>query len=391
MYINLFVISDLSPLSMHSPQKILYVFNEPAFFLSHRLPVAHAVLTAGYEVHVAAPNLNGAEIIISQGFVFHPISLKRNALNVFNELRIVRELHKLYTKLRPDLVELATIKPVMYGGLSARLARVPKVTYWMTGLGYVFIRQGLKAAVVKAGVELAYRFSFGHKRCRTIFENPDDQAVFIKRNLVPQKNTTVIRGAGVDLKQFLPLPEPSGIPLVILASRMLWDKGIGEFVDASRILKKDGVKARFVLVGDSDPGNLAAVPVEQLELWHNEKIIEWWGHQKNMPDVFASANIVCLPSYREGLPKVLIEAAACGRTIVTTDAPGCREIVKHNENGLLVPVRDSEALAAALKRLIENPTLRLRMGKRGREIAVVEFSVEKVVDETLAVYKDLLK
>jgi glycosyltransferase involved in cell wall biosynthesis len=171
---------------------------------------------------------------------------------------------------------------------------------------------------------------------------------------------------------------------------MLRDKGVVEFVDAARSLRKAGVIARFVLVGETDPGNPTAIKIEQLRYWADSGDIEWWGLRSNMQDVLVQSHVVCLPSLREGVPKVLIEAAACGRAIVTTDAPGCREIVRNGENGLLVPVRDSKALAEALRLLIENVELRASMGQKGREIAVEEFSVQRVVDETLGVYRELL-
>jgi glycosyltransferase involved in cell wall biosynthesis len=177
---------------------------------------------------------------------------------------------------------------------------------------------------------------------------------------------------------------------VILAARMLWDKGVGEFVEAARLLKKDGIECRMVLIGDPDPGNPASIEEQTLHDWHVEGIVEWWGHRENMVEMFALANIVVLPSYREGLPKVLLEAASCGRAIVTTDVPGCREIVHHNENGLLVPPHDSKSLAGSIKTLIENPKLRASMGMRGREIVEAEFSEEIVVSQTMAFYKEKL-
>jgi len=180
------------------------------------------------------------------------------------------------------------------------------------------------------------------------------------------------------------------MPVVVLAGRMLWAKGVGEFVDAARRLREQKVEARFVLAGDSDPGNPSAVPVWQLEQWHDSGVVEWWGACDDMPRVLGEAHIVCLPSYREGLPKVLIEAAASGRPIVTTDVPGCREIVRHEENGLLVPVQNAAALAAALRRLILSPVLRQFLGQRGREIAVAEFGLETVIEQTLTIYKELL-
>jgi glycosyltransferase involved in cell wall biosynthesis len=223
------------------------------------------------------------------------------------------------------------------------------------------------------------------------FQNPDDLAVFIDKGIVSKEKTVLIKGSGVDTSIFKTTPEVEGLPVVVLASRMLWAKGIQEFVDAVRILSDSGVKARFALVGKSDPANPSAIPTDQLQSWNEGGVVEWWGHKSDMPGVFGQSHIVCLPSsYGEGVPKVLIEAAACGRAIVTTNTPGCREIVRHGENGLLIPVRDSKALADALRTLIENPDMRARMGARGREIAVAEFSEEKVIEQTLFVYGELL-
>ena len=226
---------------------------------------------------------------------------------------------------------------------------------------------------------------------QVIFQNPDDQELFSRNGLVNRKQVTLIPSSGVDIEKFSPSPEPAGEPLVILPARMLWAKGVNEFVLAAGILRLAGVQARFALIGDTDPGNPEAVPVDQLEKWRKEGIIEWWGWQEDMPMLYRQAHIVCLPSYyREGTPKSLIESAACGRPIVTTDRPGCREVVRHQQNGLLVPVRDSRALAEALKTLIGDAALRKRMGKKGRELAVAEFSLERVIGQTIVVYEKAL-
>ncbi len=299
-------------------------------------------------------------------------------------------LYRLYNSLRPDLVHHVTIKPVLYGGTMARLARVPAVVNVVTGLGYVFISRGLKGWLLRNSVKLVYRLALNHPNSRVVFQNPDDRETFVRNGLVDASAAVLIKGSGVDVNEFSPTPEPLGRPLVLLASRLLWDKGVGEYVEAARRLREEGVKARFVLVGDSDFGNPAMVMKGQLEAWHRSGIVEWWGHRDNMSAVFAQAHVVCLPSYREGLPKVLIEGAACGRPIVATDVAGCREIVHDEHNGLLVRPRDAVALADALRRLIENPSDRQRMGLRGREIVMTEFSLAKVIGDTLAVYRELL-
>jgi glycosyltransferase involved in cell wall biosynthesis len=235
------------------------------------------------------------------------------------------------------------------------------------------------------------RFALGHSNARTVFQNPDDQMIFTKQGIVDEQLTRVIRGSGVDMSQFVHLPEMPGIPLVILCARMLWSKGVRIFVEAARALRDTGVKARFALIGDTDIGNPAAIARFELEAWRDEGVVEWWGHCDGMPEIFKQCHIVCLPSaYGEGVPKVLIEAAASGRAIVATAIPGCGEIVRDGVNGLLVPVHDSVRLADALQRLIENPQLRRQMGAQGRAMAEAEFSIEKVVGETLEIYNQLL-
>jgi Glycosyltransferase len=310
---------------------------------------------------------------------------------VWQELGTLWGLFRLYRKLKPELVHHVTIKPVMYGGIAAHMARVPAVISAVTGLGYVFIARGFASSLLRASVKAMYRLALAHPRGRVIFQNPDDRAMFLKAGLVDEASAVMIRGSGVDMKRFAPTPQLEGTPLVVFASRMLWDKGVGEFVEAARCLKAEGVDARFVLVGNPDPGNPAAVSVAQIESWQKERTVEWWGCREDMPQVFSQTHVVCLPSaYGEGVPKVLIEAAASGRPIVATDAPGCREIVRHGENGLLVPIQNAHALALGLRQLIEAPELRRRMGAKGRRLAESEFAVERVIAQTLAVYRELL-
>jgi len=256
-------------------------------------------------------------------------------------------------------------------------------------MGYVFSSKQLKARFLKPLVLLAYRLLLNPFNSVAVFENPDDLTYFEKLGIV--KYSRLIRGAGVNTLQFGSSNEPNEVPVVLLAARMLWDKGVGEFVEAAKILQQQSISARFVLVGAPDKENPESINQSQLLEWQDAGIIEWWGQHEDMPQVFAQAHIVCLPSYREGLPKVLIEAAACGRPIVATDVPGCREIVRHNENGLLIPAKDPQALAVALNRLLNDAELRESMGKRGRAMVEAEFSTEYVVEQTLQLYKELLE
>ncbi len=224
-----------------------------------------------------------------------------------------------------------------------------------------------------------------------ILQNPDDVDLMVNEAKVDPENIRLIRGAGVNVQRFNSSPELEQVPVVVLPARMLWDKGIGEFVEAAKLLKAAGIAARFALVGGIDECNPTSISRDQLNTWTAAGFIEWSGMREDMPDVLRQANIVCLPSYREGLPKSLLEAAACGRAIVATDVPGCREIVRDGENGILVPARDPNALSVALKKLILNPELRRQMGINGRNMVLNEFSERGVVKSTVNIYKELLQ
>jgi len=303
---------------------------------------------------------------------------------------LILALRRLYRQIKPQLIHHLRLKPVLYGTLAARLAGRPAVANSITGLGYVFTATGRKAAALRRITELALRMALRHENSTILFENPDDRQVFLDSGLVSEKRTVLVAGSGVDIDFFRADAPGDGTPLVILASRMLWDKGVGEFVEAARSLLAQGVQARFALVGDTDAGNPSAVPMEQLRKWRDEGCVEWWGWRPDIQAVIAKSHIVCLPSYREGIPRILIEAASCGRPLIATDAPGCREIVQDGVNGLLVAVKDSRSLAEAMHKLLIDPDLRARMGRKGRELVLSRFSLEDVLDTNIAVYRDLL-
>ena len=371
--------------------RLLYVVNDARFFLSHRLTLALAAAQTGYQIHVATPDSPAVERIRKFGFVFHPVLVSRRGMHPIRELSSLCSLYRLYRSLQPDLVHHVTIKPVLYGGIAARLAGVPAVVSAVTGLGHVFVAKGHKAAFLRFFVKLAYRFALGHPNSKVILQNPDDRLSFTAAKLVTAESAVLIKGAGVDTREFVPAPEAEKSLVVLLAARMLWSKGVSEFVHAARQLRAEGLHARFVLVGTPDEGNPLAVPSERLREWDRSGVVEWWGYRNDMPAVFAQAHVVCLPTtYGEGVPKVLIEAAACARAIVATDVPGCREIVLDGETGLLVPPQNVSALAEGIRTLLENPERRRTMGQRGREIVEREFAIEKVVRETLAVYRTLV-
>lgn len=374
-----------------SRPKLLYFITEDWYFCSHRLPLALAAQDAGYDVAVVTRVNEHGEAIRRAGIRIIPFDLSRRGMNPISEMAMLARLAVIYWKERPDLVHHVAMKPVLYGSLAARLTGVPYVVNALAGMGYVFSSDQPMARLLRPAIGKAFRMLLSSGRSRLILQNKDDCAMFVRKRFINGERIRLIRGSGVDTAVFSPTPEPAGIPLVMLASRMLWDKGVKEFVEAARQLKNRGIDARFVLVGDTDPHNPSEIPNEQLTAWQEEEVIEWWGRRDDMPTVLAQAHIVCLPSYREGLPKVLLEAASCGRPIVATDTPGCREVVRNGENGLLVPVRSTVELAEAIQSLIENPELRQKMGDRGREIVVSEFAVGKVISETMTVYRELLK
>ena len=365
--------------------KILMFANTDWYLYNFRLAQARALCERGDEVVLLSPPGSYGPRLCALGLRWIPFPFARRSLNPFSAIRTVARLLNLYRLEKPDLVHHFTVKCVLYGSLASQLLGIRSVVNSVTGLGYIFMEGGGARRWLRGFIKAAYRFLL--HRTWVIFQNPDDRAAFLQDNLVVPERAALIRGSGVDTHHFFPQPEPEGLPLVILPARMLWDKGVGEFVAAARSLRAGGLQARFALVGDSDDQNPASVPVSQLKEWEKEAMIEWWGWRDNMAEVYAQSAIVCLPSYREGLPKTLIEAAACGRSIVTSDVPGCREVVRQGENGLLVPVRDADALAQALSDLLKDPGLRHAMGTRSRAIAEKEFSMELVVSQTFALYQ----
>jgi len=371
--------------------RILFVDNQVNDFLQHRMVLAHTLREAGFDVHVAVPREPGLEDISRQGFPVHTIYLRRLSTQALDELCALISLIAVYRRLRPTLVHHIGLKPTLYGSVAARITGVPAAVNTLSGLGHLFTACTTKTRILRSIVAAGLRFSFWHQNHRVIFQNPDNRDCLITSGIVPEESAVLIRGSGVNLSLFTPEPEPDGPPVVLMASRLLWEKGVGEFVAAARALRANGVGARFVLLGEPDHGHPSAVPLATIEQWRKAGDVEWLGWRHDMPAVMAHSHVVCLPSsYGEGVPRVLLEAAASGRPIVTTDSPGCREVVRHNQNGLLVPVHDGEALERAITQMIENAPLRAAMGARGREIAVNEFSLEQVTNANLAVYRSLL-
>lgn len=377
---------------MKAKKRLLFVINTPGFFLSHRLPLAIAARECGFDVHIATGAGAGADAkkISSMGFEHHAIPLSRSGINPALEMVTLWSLFRLFIKLRPDLLHLVTIKPVLYGGLMARLIKIPAVVVAISGLGTLFVSRERGRFGLRSLVEKIYRMALAHPNLKVIFQNPDDRSTLISIGAVKESNSVIIRGSGVSVDQFTTHPEPEGIPIVTLAARLLKDKGVREFVAAAVRLKERGINARFLLAGSFDRGNPTAITEFMVNQWVVDNSIEFLGHADNIASLFSMSNIIVLPSYREGLPKVLLEAAASGRAVVTTDVPGCRDAIEPGLTGLLVPPRDSFALADAIQSLILDPERRRTMGKEGRALAEREFTIGTVVRTHLAIYNCLL-
>lgn len=367
--------------------RIIYLITEDWYFWSHRLDLARSARDAGYEVTIATRVTDHGERITREGFHLAPLHMSRRSRNPFRECLAMAELVRLYRRIRPDVVHHVAMKPILYGSLAAWLTGVPVVINAFAGLGYIFTDERIR--VLRWMVKTALRSVVRLGRSMVLVQNRDDQQRLMREGIVSISRTRVIAGSGVDVRAFSPGPAPSGVPLVLLPARMLWDKGIGEFVEAARALKRKGCSARFVLVGRRDEHNPAAIPAARLSDWVTEGTVEWWGHRDDMPAVYHAASLVVLPSYREGLPKALLEAAASGKAMIATDVPGCRDVVRHHENGLLVPAKSWRALAEAIERLLEDPHRREAMGTRARALAEKEWAGHVITEQVLGLYREL--
>ncbi len=374
--------------------RLLFVANISFSFIHNRLALAQAAQAAGYEVHLATRvwRAEDRERIQKAGVQLHPIEIGRGDSGLFYDLRSLWYLHRLYRSLQPDLVHHLAMKPIVFGGLAARFSGVRMVVQAFTGLGYAFTGGTVFSALRKILVILALRVGCRRAGTIAILQNRADVEELIAERVIQREQAVLIRGSGVAVDEIGVRPEPAGVVRVVLPARMLREKGVEEFVAAADQLRAWGVSAEYLLAGAIDPGNPGSLSLEQLNDWTRSGVVKYLGLVQDIPDLFSSCHIICLPSYyREGLPKSLVEAAACGRAIVTTDHPGCRDVVQDGVNGLLVPIRDVPSLAVALKRLIDNADLRQRFGAAGRELAASEFDLNIVIEQTLEVYEKLLR
>jgi glycosyltransferase involved in cell wall biosynthesis len=377
--------------TLNQPKTLIFLLTEDWFFASHFLTRALAAKAAGWRVLLLAHSGDATAAIRAAGIEVIAVPFIRRRTNPIAELRFTLALAKHYRQLRPDLVHHIALKPILVGGIAAKLARVPAVVNAPTGLGFVFSSDRLLAKLLKPLVSFLLRFTLSPKNARVIFENPDDQAELQRLGMIRAGTASLIRGAGVDIEKFAPRPEPPPPVRILLIARMIREKGVADFVEASRLLRTENMPAEFVLVGAPDPGNPGTITEAELRNWEAEGLVTWLGPRQDIAELLCGAHIACQPSsYREGLPKSALEAMASGKPLVASDIPGCREAVVDGETGLLVPPRNPRALAAALRRLIEDPELRARMGAAGRLRAVQEFADAIICRQTLLVYDALI-
>ncbi|CAA6604901.1 conserved hypothetical protein [Rhodospirillaceae bacterium LM-1] len=369
--------------------KLLYLVTEDWYFCSHRLEIAKAAKAAGFEIVVATRVQTHGHLIEAEGFKLIPIRMRRRFGSPWQELKTLAELVRIYRQERPDIVHHVALKPMLFGSLAAMIAGLPGVVNAVAGMGYVFTSSSTHARILRPFIQTFLRLLLNNKRSSLILQNEDDLALLQDLGIVERQHVTLIRGSGVDTRHFTSLPEPEGEIAVAIVARMLWDKGVHNLVEAVQLLRHKGVPLRLLLAGDPDPDNPASISIQQLKAWNEDPGIEWLGYVEDVRDVWKRAHIACLPSRREGLPKSLLEAAACARPIVATDVPGCKEVVREGENGFLVPSRDVQALAQALERLALDAQLRKRFGLAARHMAEREFRDELVISQHLDLYKQV--
>lgn len=371
--------------------KIVYIVNVDWFFVSHRLPIALQAMKEGHQVYLFAKDTGQMEYLSSLGINVCSINLERGSINPLQTLRLLFDLKLQLKKIKPDVAHLVTIKPVLIGGLAAILAKVPAIVYAISGLGFIFTNTMLKAKILRLGIIPLYRLALSAKNKNVIVQNLDDLRILRQYVAIPQSQTVLIPGSGVDLTQFNVQPLALKNKIVLMACRLLADKGVYEFHKSVLLLKDKYPNTRFVLIGGVDPDNPASLTEQELNKWVEKGDLEWWGHQSNMSKILSQATIVVLPSYREGMPKVLLEAQALGRPIITTDVPGCREAIEDAKTGFLVKVKDEYSLANAIEKLINNDELCLEFSRNARLLAEKKFDIKQVVIAHMDIYEKLVK
>ncbi|RDV05111.1 glycosyltransferase family 4 protein [Undibacter mobilis] len=369
-------------------QTILYLVSEDWYFVSHRLPMARAAKAAGLAVHVATRVGRDGDRIRAEGFELHPVGWRRGSLNPFTLLATVREVRALYRRIKPDLVHHVALVPSVLGSIAALGLPMAKLNAF-AGLGFAFTSMTAKARAIRTVAAPLMRWLLNRPATAVLVQNPDDRQAALDLGVTADR-IALIPGSGIDVDELKPLPEPAGLFTVAFVGRLLDDKGVRPLVRAHEILAERGVAVRLLLAGTPDPSNPASIPDSVIEGWRHRPNLVVMGHVSDIVSVWEQAHVGALPSRREGLPKSLLEAAACGRALIATDVPGCREIARQNINALLVPVDAAAALADAVETLMKDDDLRHRFAAESRRITVEEFSSARIGREIVALYRKLL-
>lgn len=373
------------------PLRICLVITEDWYFWSHRLSLARYLVALGHDVHLVSQFSKLRTQIEAQGITTHSCGLRRTAKNPVTEAAATGRLNSLFSRLRPDVVHLVGMKPILYGSVATRLAKVPATVCAIAGLGWLFTPGGLLKSIARQLVSHYFRFALsGNPRLQYLVQNAQHRQTLLQKKMARAEQVTMISGAGVDTHRFRASDEPAGVPCVLTHARMLWDKGIGELVQAARVVRERQVECEFRLIGDPDPANPASISRSQLEAWNQEGNVRWEGRRDDIPDLLSQSHIACLPSHHEGFPLSVVEAMSCGRPVIATDIPGCQDAVSPEATGLLVPRGDVPKLADAIVRLVQDPAARRRMGRESRRQVLLRMSSEIVNQATLDCYLLLL-
>ena len=372
---------------LEEKKKLLILVNVDWFLISHRLPLVLAAQKDGYEVHIACSFTNDYNRLTSLGFHLHELPISRAGLSVFSEIKIFIKILLLIKNIKPNQMHFISIKPIIYGGIASRLLGLKEFISSISGLGYIFTAKTKVSILLKPIILFLYRLSLKNSDSLVIFQNSFDRDYFVKQKIVLLENSLLIPGSGVDLEKFVYTPEPQGEIIIMMVSRLLIDKGVYDFIEAASILKKESSSIKMVLVGGVDE-NPQSIKQYELDNWISEGLIDYWGFRDDIAEVMSKANVIVLPSYREGLPKCLIEAAACSRATITTDVPGCRDAILPKKTGLLINVKDPQSLVRAIKTLESNQDLRVSMGREGRKLAENSFDINEVIRIHLNVYNN---
>ncbi len=371
-------------------KKILFLVNIDSFFVSHRLSIATTLLKQGFEVHVGTQYTSYKNKLKKLGIVTHSINFNRNSFNLLKNLLTLKQIFKLVVKVRPDIFHLISIKPIMFGGLLSYITPVKSLVISITGLGSMFIHNGVLYKLREKIFNFLYRIIFLFPNLKVILQNNDDLNHLIKNCKLNKKNVILIKGSGVNLKEFKFTELPKGRPIIMMISRIIKDKGIFEFIESAKILNKNKFfQGNFYLIGDIDKNNPSAINRKLINEWKKKEYLKIFKHQKNIYKWMKKSTLIVLPSYREGFPKVIMEAASCGRPVITTNVPGCRDAILNNKTGFLIPPKNSKDLSKTIFHLSKNKKLLRRMGRAARIHAKKNFDIKIIISKHLKIYENL--